>query len=166
MQTLLPAIATYFDGERAEAIALAVACAGLLVGAAALVATRDRFAGGLAIVLALSAIVGLSTALPLLRRDAAHRVTLSAAVQATERARAVSAERVRMDGVVSRYAWYRYGYVALVGIAAALGVFSRAPRTQGIAVGLLIFAAIGFTVDHFSEARAERYRDALGEAVG
>jgi hypothetical protein len=48
----------------------------------------------------------------------------------------------------------------LAGVAALILVsFTKSPGLHGLAVGLFIFAAMGFTIDHYAEERARWYAE-------
>ncbi len=69
-------IETYFQGERAETIAVLVFALVLLVTALLLWTTRDAFARPLAIVLLMNVGVACSVTIPLLLRDGPHKTAL------------------------------------------------------------------------------------------
>lgn len=161
---LREAVVQYFAGERAEVAAFLAVSLAILGAGAAFVFAGDAFLKGLGGVLVVSGIIGTATALPLLLRDEGLKAeVLSASRPAGEAARS---EATRMDKVISNYVWYRGMYVAAVLAACALGLFFRRPMTEGIAVGLFLFAAMGFTIDHYSETRARTYREALARGGG
>ena len=56
-----------------------------------------------------------------------------------------------------------YMLIALLAVLVAIGLalFMRNATTSGIAVGLLVFAATGLIVDHYSEERAGIYTQHL-----
>jgi hypothetical protein len=154
---LRTAIDVYFRGERAEMIAfLAFACV-LVVAAVLLWTSADRFARALSVTLGLIAVVAFSVAVPLLLRDGPHAERLRERLAQGEEAGVRADEGARMAVVNRNYAYYRYLYAACLLAAAALMLFWRNPVTAGIAVGLMVFAATGLVVDHYSESRAAIY---------
>lgn len=158
---LRQAVDLYFRGERAEMIAF-LAFGGMLVLAVGLLwATQDRFARSLAVPLGLVAIVAFSVAVPLLLRDGPHAERLRARIAQGDDARVRADEGARMAVVNRNYAYYRYLYAAAMLVAIGLMLFWRNATTSGIAVGLLVFAATGLVVDHYSEERAAVYTAAL-----
>jgi hypothetical protein len=159
---LIASITEYFAGERSEMIAFLVYAGVLLLVAVLLFWTGDRFARSLAGCLVLAALIALGTAVPLLRRDGPLRDTLVTAVRTDDARPALAAERARMETVLSNYPRYRYGFVAAALVGLGLLLFTHGATSRGVTVGLLIIAATGVVVDQFSEARAERYRAALG----
>ena len=56
---------------------------------------------------------------------------------------------------------YRYGYVAATLLALVLVFAFGRPAHHGLAVGLLLLAALGFTIDFYAERRAIDYQQAL-----
>ena len=166
-EPLRSAIDIYFRGERAEMIAfLAFACL-LVVAAVLLWVSTDRFARALSVTLGLIAVVAFSVAVPLLLRDGPHAERLRERLAQGEEAGVRADEGARMAVVNRNYATYRYLYAACLLAAAALMLFWRNPTTSGIAVGLMVFAATGLVVDHYSETRAAVYAEALrGERPG
>ncbi len=160
-QPLRSAIDVYFRGERLEVQAF-LAFAGVLVLAALLLwVTHDRFARSLAVGLGLCAVVACTVAVPLLLRDGPHAQRLRERLDQGEEAGVRADESARMAAVNRNYAYYRYLYAVCLLTAAALMLFWRTPVTSGIAVGLMVFAATGLVVDHYSEERAAIYTEAL-----
>ena len=158
---LRQAVDLYFRGERAEMIAF-LAFGGVLVLAAVLLwATHDRFARSLAVPLGLLAIVAFGVAVPLLLRDGPHAEKLRVRIAQGDDAGVRAEEGARMAVVNRNYAYYRYLYAAVMLAAIGLMLFWRNATTSGIAVGLLVFAATGLVVDHYSEERAADYTAAL-----
>jgi hypothetical protein len=158
---LRSAIDLYFRGERAEMIAF-LAFSGMLVVAAVLLwFTTDRFARSLSVAIGLVAVVALSVAVPLLLRDGPHAERLRERLAQGDATGVRADEAARMAVVNRNYAYYRYLYAACLVAAAALMLFWRNPTTSGIAVGLMVFAATGLVVDHYSEERAAVYTRVL-----
>jgi hypothetical protein len=161
------AVTEYFQGERTEMMALVVfSAASVGVSIALFAVTRDRFAKGLASVLLAMAVVFMSVAVPLLSRDTLHRQEMVQRMTALDAEPTVARENARMSDVIGRYAYYRYCYAAMLVAAAIIAVGTRSSLANGIAVGLLVFAATGLVVDHYSEERARVYRTRLAsEAI-
>jgi len=158
---LRSAIDVYFRGERTEMIFFLVFAGILVVTAIVLWMTHDRFARSLSVVLALCALIACSTALPLMFRDGPHAERLRERIAQGDEAGVRADEGARMAIVNRNYAYYRYLYAAAVLIAIGLALFMRNATTSGIAVGLLVFAATGLVVDHYSEERAGIYTQHL-----
>lgn len=154
-------IRSYFAGEKSEA--LLIVLAGLLALAAALwlwLAVREPFARGLAAALLLVAALGLGVGGTVyLRTDAQVRALVDQ--QHTDPARFAAEEGPRIRQVVRSFGQYRIGYAAAVIAALVLMFVIGRPVFHGLAVGLLILAALGFTIDYYAEARALGYVQAL-----
>ncbi len=67
-----------------------------------------------------------------------------------------------METVVRSFAYYRVMYGLACIIALAFVFASGRPALHGIAVGLLLFAALGLTIDYFARDRALRYTAEIG----
>lgn len=155
----------YFAGERAEAFwILAAGCASL---AAALVLWfwgREPFARGLALGLLLVAGLGTTVGSTVYFRSDAQSQQLIEWRQA-DPARFAAEEGPRIRQVVTSFGYYRIGYAIAVLAALALVFLLGRPFQHGLAVGLLVLAAMGLTVDFYAERRAVTYVTAL-EAQG
>ena len=133
----------------------------LVITAIGLWSTRDAFARPLAIVLVACAVASCSVSIPLLLRDGPHKARLLERIGQGEAATVVQEETARMETVARNYPYYRYLYAAVILAVVVLVFFFRNATTLGISVGLLVFAATGFVVDHYSETRAEVYLNHL-----
>ena len=60
---------------------------------------------------------------------------------------------------------YRLGYAVAVLLALLFVFVLGKPLYHGLAVGLLMLAALGLTIDYYAEGRAVRYAEGL-EAAG
>ena len=74
-------------------------------------------------------------------------------------------EGPRIQQVVKSFGLYRVAYAVAVILALVLVFLVGTAFFHGLAVGLLILAALGFTIDYFAENRAVAYVRAL-EAEG
>ncbi len=74
-------------------------------------------------------------------------------------------EGQRIREVVKSFGVYRLGYAIAVLLALVFVFAVGRPSFHGLAVGLLVLAALGFTIDYYAEARAVDYVRAL-EAAG
>ena len=156
---------TYFRGEKSEAALI------LLAGVLCLVAAiwlwfwvRQPFARGLALSLLLIAALGLSVGGSVyFRTDSQLRQLLD--LQERDPGRFVAQEGPRIREVVTSFKAYRLGYAAAVLLALVFVFAVGRPTYHGLAVGLLLLAALGFTIDYYAEARAVGYVQAL-EAAG
>jgi hypothetical protein len=155
----------YFTGEKAEAFWILAAGVVSLAGALVLwLVVREPFARGLALALLVVAGLGLSVGGTVyLRSDAQSQQLIEQ--QRTNPSRFAAEERSRIQHVVSSFAQYRIGY-AVAALLALFFVFVMGrPSQHGFAVGLLLLAALGLTIDFFAERRAEQYLQAL-QAIG
>jgi hypothetical protein len=147
----------YFRGEKAESGALLLVTLALLLGGVALAFwVRQPFTRGLgAVLLAAALIGGVVGATVYLRTD--RQVAQLTSLYESDRGEFARAEGGRMNTVVASFRLYRIVY-ALAGIAALILVsLTRNPALHGVGVGLLLFAAMGFTIDHYAEERARWY---------
>jgi hypothetical protein len=86
-------------------------------------------------------------------------------LQQRDPSRFAAEEGPRIRQVVRSFTTYRIGYViAVLGALALIFLLGR-PVHHGLAVGLLLLAALGFTIDFFAERRAAEYVQAL-ESTG
>ena len=155
----------YFAGEKAEAFWILAAGAVSLLGALVLwFVAREPFARGLAMALLIMAGLGLSVGGTVyFRSDAQARQLLE--LQRTNPAQFTAEEGPRIQQVVKSFAHYRIGYAVAVLLALVFVFVLGKPSQHGFAVGLLLLAALGLTIDFFAERRAEQYLQAL-QAVG
>lgn len=68
-----------------------------------------------------------------------------------------------MQKVVAGFSQYRFGYAVAIVLAMLLAFTLGRPGQQGFAVGLLLLAALGLTIDYYAEARADRYLRGMRE---
>jgi hypothetical protein len=158
-------IAAYFRGEKSEAALI------MLAGALAMVAAlwlwfsvREPFARGLAASLLLTAALGLGVGGGVYFRTDAQVAALQQ-LQRADPARFAAEEGPRIRQVVKSFGIYRLCYAAAVLLALLFVFLLGKPLYHGLAVGLLILAALGLTIDYYAEARAARYAEGL-EASG
>ena len=59
------------------------------------------------------------------------------------------------------FGWYRIGYAIAVALALLLAYGLGKPWQHGLAVGLLLLAALGLTIDFFAERRGADYVQGL-----
>ena len=154
-------VQVYFAGEKAEAFWI------LLAGVVALVAAvllwfwvREPFARGLALALVVVAALGIGVGATVhFRSDAQARQLVG--LHAADPGRFAAEEGPRIARVIESFGWYRYGYVAATLLALVLVFAFGRPAHHGLAVGLLLLAALGFTIDFYAERRAIDYQQAL-----
>jgi hypothetical protein len=154
----------YFSGEKLESAWIAIV--GALALAVALVlwfVARDPFARGLAAALLLAAALGLVVGGTIyLRTDA--QVAALHNLRTTDPARFAANEGARIETVVKRFWTYRLAYAGAALLAFVFVFAIGRPVFHGLAVGLLILAALGLTIDFFAEERAREYQRGLAGA--
>jgi hypothetical protein len=155
----------YFAGEKAEAFwILGAGLASLFAAIMLWFVAREPFARGLAMALLIVAGLGIGVGgMVYFRSDAQSQ-------QLIEQRRAnpgqfAAEEGPRIQQVVRSFVQYRIGYGVAVLLALFFVFVMGKPSQHGFAVGLLLLAAMGLTIDFFAERRAERYLQAL-QAVG
>ena len=154
-------VQAYFTGEKAEAFWILLAGVTALAGAVALwFWAREPFARGLACALVVIAALGIGVGGTVFSRSDAQARQL-VRVHEADAGRFAAEEGPRIAQVVRSFAWYRYGYLAATLLALGLAFGSGRPLHQGLAVGLLLLAALGFTIDFYAERRAVEYQQAL-----
>jgi hypothetical protein len=154
-------IDAYFRAEKSEAALIMLA--GALCLAAALwlwFAVRDPFARGLAAGLLLTAAIGLGVGGSVYFRTDAQLRQLQQ-IERADPARFAGEEGPRIRRVVTSFRLYRIGYAAAVVLALAFVFVVGSPLYHGLAVGLLVLAGLGLTIDHYAEARAVEYLRSL-----
>ena len=155
----------YFTGEKAEAFWILAAGVASLVAAIVLwFVAREPFARGLAMALLVIAGLGLSVGGTVYFRSDAQSQQLIEQ-QRSHASQFAAEEGPRIRQVVKSFAQYRIGYAVAVLLALFFVFVMGKPSQHGFAVGLLLLAALGLTVDFFAERRAEQYLQAL-QAVG
>ena len=154
----------YFAGEKAEAFWILAAGVVSLVGAGVLwFVAREPFARGLALALLIMAGLGLSVGGTVFWRSDAQSQQLIEQ-QRTNPSQFAAEEGPRIRQVVSSFAQYRIGYAVAVLLALFFVFVMGKPSQHGFAVGLLLLAALGLTIDFFAERRAQLYLQALQAA--
>ena len=121
---------------------------------------REPFARGLALGLLLVAGLGTTVGSTVYFRSDAQSQQLIELRQA-DPARFAAEEGPRIRQVVTSFGYYRIGYAIAVLAALALVFLLGRPFQHGLAVGLLLLAAMGLTVDFYAERRAVTYVTAL-----
>jgi hypothetical protein len=145
----------FFDGSLTTAAGIAVIL--LVAFIAAFVLTRSLWRPH---ELLLTAALGLSVGGTVyLRTDG--QVSGLVELQRADPARFAVEEGPRIRAVVRSFGQYRVGYAAAVVLALLFVFVAGTPRLQGAAVGLLVLAALGLTIDFFAEHRAAVYEQAL-----
>jgi len=149
----------YFRGEKSESLAILLVSLALLLTALVLVFwVRQPFTRGLGATLLGAALIGLSVGGTVyLRTDA--QVAQLRSIYESDRGRLAEVEGPRMDRVVESFRVYRILYALSALAALGLVVLTGRPLLHGIAVGLFVFTAMGYTIDHYAEKRALWYAD-------
>jgi hypothetical protein len=154
----------YFRGEKLTGITVAIIAVGLLATAAVLWwVQKEGFARGLASVLLVMGIAGVAGG-SFLAIKTGHQVNDLTKQYQDNGAGLVAMEGERMEKVVRNFAYYRLVFYAAVLAALGLLVFLNTPFAIGIAVGLLLFAAAGISIDTYTEHRAKVYLEAIQAA--
>jgi hypothetical protein len=157
-------IAAYFRGEKSEAALIMLAGAVSLAAALWLwFSVREPFARGLAAALLLTAALGLGVGGGVYFRTDAQVARLQD-LQRSSPAGFAAEEGPRIRQVVRSFGIYRLCYAAAVLLALLFVFVLGKPIHHGLAVGLLILAALGLTIDYYAEARAARYAEGLETA--
>jgi hypothetical protein len=158
---LLEAMATYFTGEKLEALVFILPIGLLsLVFGGWLLSEGGGFERGVAVpFLLMGLVMGVVGGVVGLRTPA-QVAALTAAVEAAPEP-ALRDERARMEKV--NRAWPTYLVVWAVFGVAGLGLrfATRGDFTQGLGIALVLFSGVGLLVDGFAERRARPYTEAL-----
>ena len=148
---------TYFRGEKFEAGLILLATAILIVTALVLwLWIRHPFCKGLAATLAVSALVAGIVGGTVYVRTEQQLTELTAMYQA-DHAKFRGEEGARMQQVMQAFSYYRIMYAMALVITLILVFNTATGVAHGVAVGLLVFAALGFTIDYYAEARGKLY---------
>jgi hypothetical protein len=155
----------YFTGEKAEAFWILVAGGlGLLAAIVLWFWGRESFARGLAMALLIVAGLGISVGGTVYFRSDAQAQQLIEQ-QRTDPAQFAAEEGPRISTVIKSFGLYRIGYAVAVMLALFFVFVMGRPSQHGFAVGLLLLAAMGLTIDFYAERRAQQYQQGL-QAVG
>ena len=149
----------YFRGEKVESAVILLISLSLLLASIALIFwVRQPFTKGLGTVLLLAALIGVSVGGAVFFRTDSQ-VSELASVYTSGRQAFVDAEGQRIDKVVESFRYYRFMYIVSGIVALGLVSLTRSPALHGAAVGLFVFAAMGFAIDHYAEERAIWYAE-------
>jgi hypothetical protein len=159
--TLVDALRSYFQGERALGMFLVVA--GLVVLGALYGVWRTQpapFALGLGVPLVLFALAATAGGAVLERRSADQIARFT--IEARERpAELVAAEKSRMARVNANWPRLKIAWIALAIVGFALVNALKRDGATGVGLALVLLAAFLTTVDVFAERRAHLYAAAL-----
>src|SRR5512145_2167007 len=141
----------YFSGEKAEAWWILAAGVASLVAAVVLwFVAREPFARGLAMALLIVAGLGVGVGGTVYFRSDEQAAQL-VELQRTNPAQFTAEEGPRIRQVVHSFGTYRIGYAAAVLLALFFVFVMGRPSQHGFAVGLLLLAALGLTIDFYAE---------------
>jgi MFS family permease len=155
----------YFAGEKSEAFWILAAGIASFAGAVALwFWARDPFSRGLAMALLIVAGLGLAVGGTVYFRSDQQAAQL-VAQQGNDPAQFAAEEGPRIATVIRSFGLYRLGYAVAVLLALFFVFAMGRPSQHGFAVGLLLLAAMGLTIDFYAERRARQYQQGL-HAVG
>jgi hypothetical protein len=164
---LLEAMATYFLGEKIEALVfiLPLGLVSLVVGAWLWSdGAANPFSRGVAVPFVvmglLLGVVGSGVGF----RTSAQVATLSAAVEASPET-ALRQEQARMHAVNRAWPVYLAAWAAFGVVGFALRFATRGDFTQGLGIALVFFSGVGLLVDGFAERRARPYTAAVDAAL-
>lgn len=160
------AVSEYFGGEFNEMLFI-LAGSALLVGLATWLwfATRSGFAKAFGTTVLLAAALFSATAVSLMVRDKGLSNSLVQVANSPHRGQVVEQELKRIDTVVSKYRYYRYGAAVLAALSVIGMLLTHRGWVHGIAAGLLLVVVAQVFIDHFSEQRARHYFSRLSAAT-
>lgn len=161
------AVREYFSGEHSEMLFI-LAGSVLFASLAAWLwlSTRSGFTIAFMVTVLASAALLSSTAASLLVRDAQLSRSLEKGIGSSHHAVVVSGERARIEAVVSKYRYYRYGAAAFAAVSLLGLLLTHRSWVHGAAAGLLLLVVAQVLIDHFSEHRARRYLTHLSAGGG
>jgi len=154
----MDAVSSYFDAERAESL-LFIGIGALALAACAyyVLARRPAFFKGMALSLAIVALIQLVVGITVFVRSPQDDARVHAALQA-DRAHIAAVEVPRMQAVARNFVLYRWIELALLLLGAVLVArAARGSAVRGAGLGLALQAALMLALDLFAERRAEAY---------
>ena len=159
---LLEAMATYFQGEKTEALVfiLPIGLLSLAFGGWLASDNPGGFARGVAIPFLVMGLVTAVVGGVVGYRTPTQVETLQVSVAASPEP-AVQAERARMEKVNRAWPVYLVAWAAFGVVGLALRFATRGDFTQGLGIALVFFAGVGLLVDGFAERRTHPYTAAL-----
>lgn len=152
------AISEYFGGEYSEML-LILAGSALFAALATWLwlATRSGFAIGFGATVLVAVVLLAGMATSLLVRDKGLSSSLIQGISSPHGSQIVADEVARIETVVSKYRYYRYG-AAVLATLSVLGLIATGRGwVHGVAAGLLLVVVAQVFIDHFSEQRARLY---------
>jgi hypothetical protein len=160
---VLIAIASYFQGEKAEALVfiLPLGLLSLVFGGWLISENQSAFMRGVAIPFLVMGLVMSVVGGVVGYRTPSQVETLQASI-ATSQETALQVERARMDKVNAAWTTYLVAWAAFGVVGLALRFGTRGDFTQGLGIALVFFSGVGLLIDGFAERRARVYTEALG----
>jgi hypothetical protein len=157
------AVTSYFAGEYAEGFAWMAVGDASLVGGGTLVAQQNGVMRGMSYpLLAFGAIQFVAGFSSLARSEArAAALRRDAAVDAAAVHRRETRRITRLNVLFRAIRYTEFSLLGLGAAGAIAGGVARQDQVLGAGIGLAVEAALMLTLDHFAEARAHRYADAL-----
>lgn len=164
--TLQQAVNEYFGGEFNEMLFI-LAGSVLLAGLAAWLwlATRSGFAKAFGTTVLVAAALFSGTAISLMVRDRDLSNSLVQVTNSPHRGQVVEQELKRIDTVVSKYRYYRYGAAVFAALSVMGLLLTHRGWVHGIAAGPLLVVVAQVFIDHYSEQRARQYLSRLSAAT-
>ena len=161
-RSLSETIALYFRGERNEMFAIII-CASIVMALVIClkIYNNDSFSKSLLITTVVIAALLGSTAVSLLIRDSKYEPSLLQSIQDGRSSEVILSEISRIETIISKYPIYRNVAIALAIAGLTAVFFSRSGIIAGVAVGLCLLFVAQISIDHYSEARARDYHEAL-----
>lgn len=163
---LQTAVLEYFAGEGHESLLIVAVSVSIAIPALWLwLETRSAFSAAFAATVLAAALLLSATAVSLLVRDKGLSSELVRGISSPQQVSLVQAERERIDVVISKYKYYRYGaaMLAVIGLLALL--LSDRPWLHAVAAALLLLVVAQVLIDHYSEHRASVYFAKLSEVI-
>jgi hypothetical protein len=163
---LQAAIRDYFRGEHSEMLLILAGSVVLAASATWLwLATRTSFSMAFMAMVLVAAGLLSTTAGSLLVRDKGLEAALTQGLASERREQVRKQELDRIEVVVSKYRYYRYG-AAAIGTLGLLGLLlTHRAWVHGVAAGVMVLVAAQVVIDHFSENRARQYLGQLSSGV-
>jgi hypothetical protein len=155
-------VSSYFDAERAESLFfIGVGALALAACAWVVVARRPAFFKGMALSLAIVALIQLAVGITVFVRSPQDDARVHAALQA-DRAHIAAVEVPRMQAVVRNFVLYRWIELTLLLVGAVLVARARrGSAVRGAGLGLALQAALMLALDLVAERRAATYLEFL-----
>ncbi len=147
----------YFRGEKTEStIVLVASILFVAISIYFIFVMNQSFTKGLGTVLVITGLIGGIAGGGIVYRTDSQVVQLKELYE-QQRSSLVEVEGQRIQTVVDNFKYYKFAYYLAIAASLVLSLFLKGPYWKGVSVGLLIFAAMGLTIDFFAEERAHFY---------